>query len=46
MSFRLPKLDWVALQRLKALGFVEERGTAVVVTREGGRVLQVLIAKP
>ena len=38
-------LDWVALQRLKALGFVEERSTAVVITAEGRRVLRTLIAK-
>ena len=44
-EFQVAELDWVALQRLKAMGFVEERGTAVVVTREGSRVLQALFAK-
>jgi len=38
-------LDWVALQRLKALGLVKERSTAVVITAEGQRVLRALIAK-
>ena len=44
-EFQVAELDWVALQRLKALGFVEERSTAVVITAEGRRVLRTLIAK-
>ena len=39
-EFQVAELDWVALQRLKALGFVEERSTAVVITAEGRRVLR------
>jgi len=44
-EFQVAEFDWVALQRLKALGFVEERSTAVVITAEGRRVLRTLIAK-
>jgi hypothetical protein len=44
-EFQVAELDWIALQRLKALALVEERSTAVVITREGSRVLQALIAK-
>ena len=40
------ELDWIALQRLKALGLAEERSTGMVVTKEGRRVLQSLAAKP
>ena len=45
-EFQVAELDRVAHQRLKALALVEERSTAVVITREGSRVLQALIAKP
>lgn len=34
------ELDWVALQRLKKLGFTEERSTGVAITKEGQRALQ------
>ena len=44
-EFQVAELDWVALQRLKGLGLVEERNTAVVITPEGGRVLRALAAK-
>jgi ribosomal protein S19E (S16A) len=44
-EFQVAELDWVALQRLKALGLIEQRSTAVVITREGSRVLQALITK-
>ena len=44
-EFQVAEFDWVALQRLKALGLVEERSTAVMITAEGRRVLRTLIAK-
>jgi hypothetical protein len=37
--------DWVALQRLKRLGLVEERGDRPVVTAEGRRALQRLVVR-
>jgi hypothetical protein len=45
-EFQVAELDWVALQRLKALALVQDRSTAVVITLEGSRVLQALTAKP
>lgn len=33
------EMDWIALQRLKKLGLIEERGSGYVLTKEGGRVL-------
>ena len=44
-EFQVAELDWVALQRLKAMGFVEERGTGVVITADGRRVLRTVIPK-
>jgi hypothetical protein len=44
-EFQVAELDWVALQRLKALGLVEERNAVVVITADGGRVLRALITK-
>jgi ribosomal protein S19E (S16A) len=44
-EFPVAELDWVALQRLKSLGLVEERSTAVVITPEGSRVLRAVIAE-
>jgi ribosomal protein S19E (S16A) len=38
------EFDWVALQRLKRLGLAEERSTGMVLTKEGRRVLQHLVA--
>jgi hypothetical protein len=32
-------MDWVAVQRLKAMGLVEERGGTTITTKEGQRVL-------
>jgi ribosomal protein S19E (S16A) len=37
-------LDWVALQRLKRLGLVEERSTGPALTKEGRRALQQIIS--
>ncbi len=34
------KMDWVALQRLKELAFIEERGTDLAITKEGRRALK------
>jgi ribosomal protein S19E (S16A) len=42
-EFQVAELDWIALQRLKALGLVEERNTVAVITPDGRRVLQGLI---
>ena len=42
-EFQGAEFDWVALQRLKALGLVEERST-VAITAEGRRVLLAPIA--
>jgi hypothetical protein len=42
-EFQVGELDWIALQRLKALGLVEERNTVAVITPDGRRVLQGLI---
>ena len=39
------ELDWLALQRLKRAGLIEERGTAPGITAEGRRALQRLLAK-
>jgi ribosomal protein S19E (S16A) len=39
------ELDWVALQRLKRLGLVEERSTGPALTKEGRRELQRLLAR-
>ena len=39
------KLDWLALQRLKRAGHIEERGTGPGITAEGRRALQRLLAK-
>jgi ribosomal protein S19E (S16A) len=36
--------DWVALQRLKRLGLIEERGDRPRITAEGRRVLQKLVS--
>ncbi len=33
------EMDWVALQRLKKLGMIEERGSGFALTKEGRRVL-------
>ncbi len=33
-------LDWVAIQRLKTLGYVEERGTGMAITEEGRRAMR------
>ena len=33
------EMDWVAVQRLKLMGLVEERGGRTVTTKEGQRVL-------
>jgi ribosomal protein S19E (S16A) len=44
-EFQVSELDWIAVQRLKTLGLVEERNTKVMVTGDGRRVLRVLIAK-
>ena len=30
------KVDWIALQRLKKLGFIEERGTYLAITKRVG----------
>jgi ribosomal protein S19E (S16A) len=43
-EFQVAELDWIALQRLKGLGLVEERNTVPVITPDGRRVLQGLIA--
>ncbi len=33
---RLPsEMDWVALQRLKKMGLIEQRGTGFAITKEG-----------
>ena len=37
-------LDWVALQRLKRLGLVEDRSSGPALTQEGRRALQRLLA--
>jgi hypothetical protein len=34
------ELDWVALQRLRVWGLVEERSTGMAITEAGRRVLQ------
>ncbi len=39
-ELRANELDWVALQRLKRLGFAEGQGTGVAITQEGRRFLQ------
>jgi ribosomal protein S19E (S16A) len=39
------ELDWLALQRLKRAGLIEERGTGPGITAEGRRALQRLLAK-
>ena len=39
------ELDWLALQRLKRAGHIEERGTGPGITAEGRRALQRLLAK-
>jgi hypothetical protein len=44
-EFQVAELDWIALQRLKALGLVEERSTASGDHTEGSRVVRALIAK-
>jgi ribosomal protein S19E (S16A) len=33
------ELDWVAVQRLKQMGLVEERGLSTMTTKEGQRAL-------
>jgi hypothetical protein len=33
------EMDWVAVQRLKTMGLVEERGGTTMTTKEGQRVL-------
>ena len=33
------EMDWVAVQRLKRMGFVEERGGTTMTTKEGQRTL-------
>lgn len=38
------ELDWVALQRLKKLGLLEDKGGQPRITKEGRRVLRVLAA--
>ena len=37
-------LDWVALQRLKRIGLVEDRSSGPALTQEGRRALQQLLA--
>jgi ribosomal protein S19E (S16A) len=39
------ELDWLALQRLKRAGLVEERSTGPRITAEGRRALQRLLAR-
>jgi hypothetical protein len=39
-------LDWLALQRLKQIGLVEQRSTGPAITVEGRRALQRLISTP
>jgi ribosomal protein S19E (S16A) len=39
-EFHETALDWVALQRLKRLGLVEERGKGVAITKAGRQTLQ------
>jgi ribosomal protein S19E (S16A) len=38
------ELDWVALQRLKQAGLLEDQRTAMGITAEGRRALQRLLA--
>jgi ribosomal protein S19E (S16A) len=38
------ELDWVALQRLKQAGLLEDQRTAMRITAEGRRALQRLLA--
>jgi hypothetical protein len=38
------ELDWLALHRLKRLGFVEDRRAGPTITAEGRRALQRLLA--
>ncbi len=33
------EMDWIALQRLKKLGLIEERGSGLAITKEGRRAL-------
>jgi ribosomal protein S19E (S16A) len=33
------EMDWVAIQRLKTMGLIEERGGRTMTTKEGQRVL-------
>ncbi len=33
------EMDWIALQRLKKLGLIEERGTRFAIMKEGWRAL-------
>jgi hypothetical protein len=39
------ELDWLALQRLKRAGFIEQRSTGPRITAEGRRALQRLLAR-
>jgi hypothetical protein len=38
-------LDWIAVQRLKTFGYVEERGTSLALTEEGRRATRRLTSK-
>jgi hypothetical protein len=38
-EWHVSDLDWVAVQRLKQLGLVEERGGSTMTTKEGQRAL-------
>jgi ribosomal protein S19E (S16A) len=44
-EFHVTEIDWVALQRLKPLGLVEERSTGPALTQDGRRALQRLLAR-
>jgi ribosomal protein S19E (S16A) len=33
-------LDWIAVQRLKTFGYIEERSTGLAVTEEGRRAIR------
>ena len=44
-EWHITVLDWVAIQRLKCLGLVEERGGTTMTTKEGQRALGLLAAE-
>ncbi len=45
-EFHASELDWIALQRMKGFGLVEEQSAGVAISEEGRRVLRRLASEP